>query len=225
MQLVLTTELLLEAYKQGLFPMAYSAGSPYIHWICPELRGQLSITQMHIPRRLKKTVRGAPYEIRIDTAFEEVIRACAGSNETRPETWINDAIIKAYIGLHKDGHAHSVECWNKDGALVGGLYGIEMGGAFFGESMFSRERDASKIALIHLAARLWAGGFTLLDTQFVNDHLKQFGAYELPHQTYKRALREASTLETDFMLKGKSERELIEDYFEMRSSLTPENAS
>ena len=218
MQLVLTTELLLEAYKQGLFPMAYSARSPYIHWICPELRGQLSITDMHIPQRLKKTLRRAPYEIRIDTAFEAVIAACAEKRETRPETWINDAIIKAYTGLYKDGHAHSVECWSKDGKLVGGLYGIEIGRAFFGESMFSRARDASKIALVHLAARLWAGGFTLLDTQFVNDHLKQFGVYEVPYQAYKRALKTASTQNADFMLEGKNEADLLQTYLDMRTS-------
>jgi leucyl/phenylalanyl-tRNA--protein transferase len=217
MQLVLTTELLLEAYRQGLFPMAYNANSPFIHWVCPEMRGQISITEMHIPRRLRKTVHQMPYEIRIDTAFDEVIKACAKSANNRPETWINDSIIKAYNGLHKDGHAHSVECWNReDGTLIGGLYGLAIGGAFFGESMFSRARDASKIALVHLVARLWAGGFTLLDTQFVNDHLEQFGVYEIPNEDYQKRLAPALGENADFLMTGKSEKKLITDYFEMR---------
>ena len=162
MQLVLTPVLLIEAYKQGLFPMAYSGDSPYVHWICPDMRGQLPIEGLHIPKRLKKTVlsnlkRNAPYEIRIDTAFEDVIRACAGNHDGRPETWINEPIIKVYCALRAQGHAHSVECWDVSGEqerLVGGLYGLAIGGAFFGESMFSHARDASKIALVHLVARL-----------------------------------------------------------------------
>ncbi|GJL85829.1 MAG: leucyl/phenylalanyl-tRNA--protein transferase [Micavibrio sp.] len=215
MQLVLTTELLLEAYKQGLFPMAYSAGSPYVHWICPEMRGQLSIEDIHIPRRLKKTLRSGLYEVRINTAFEEVIKACAVSAPDRPETWINDPIIEAYCKLYKDGYGHSVECW-KDGELIGGLYGLAIGGAFFGESMFSESRDASKVALIHLVARLWKGGFTLLDTQFINDHLKQFGVYEVPHKDYIEQLKSAICIEADFQLQGINEDQMIEYYLEMR---------
>ena len=215
MQLVLTTELLLGAYKQGLFPMAYNAGSPYIHWICPEMRAQLSIQDIHIPRRLKKTIRLGLYSVRINTAFEEVIKACALPAPDRPETWINESIIKAYCKLHKDGYGHSVECW-RDDKLVGGVYGLAIGGAFFGESMFSTARDASKIALIHLVARLWAGGFTVLDTQFVNDHLKQFGVYEVPHKDYMDQLQSAVCAETDFHLQDVKESRIIENYLTMR---------
>lgn len=218
MQLVLTTELLLEAYRQGLFPMAYSAGSPYIHWICPERRGQLSITDIHIPRRLKKTVLANPYEIRIDTAFADVIKACAEKATNRPETWINQPIIDAYCRLHADGYGHSIECWKND-KLVGGLYGLAVGGAFFGESMFSTMRDASKIALVHLAARLWRGGFTLLDTQFINDHLLQFSAYEVPHKEYIKQLKVAMNGLADFHLDGMDEAQIVRDYLAMREGL------
>lgn len=217
MQLVLTTELLLEAYRQGLFPMAYGAGSPYVHWMCPEKRGQLSITHLHIPRRLKSTVFKHPYEVTINKDFRGVINGCAEKRETRPETWINDQIMQAYIGLHDDGHAHSVECW-KDGVLVGGIYGLAIGKAFFGESMFSKARDASKIALVHLTARLWHGGFTIFDTQFVNDHLKQFGIYEIPHKDYMKVLRPTVKLHADFLQPSATEAELVHDYFEMRNS-------
>jgi leucyl/phenylalanyl-tRNA--protein transferase len=217
MQLVLTPELLLEAYRQGLFPMSYSGDSPYIHWVCPELRGQLSIENLHVPRRLKKTVRSGLYEVRIDTAFEDVIAGCAAATETRPETWINRQIENAFIGLYARGHAHSVECW-LGGELAGGLYGLAIGGAFFGESMFSLARDASKVALVHLAARLSAGGFTLLDTQFVNDHLRQFGVYEVPHETYKKQLSAALEQKADFTLKGRSEEALLEAYWQKKNS-------
>lgn len=211
MQLVLTTELLIEAYKQGLFPMAYSAGSPFIHWVCPELRGQLPIQNLHIPKSLRKTIKKGGYTVTTDKAFEAVIGLCAESNESRPETWINTPIMQAYINLHHDGHAHSLEVW-REGELVGGLYGLEIGAAFFGESMFSRATDASKIALIHLCARLWKGGFTMLDTQFVNDHLKQFGVYEVPHRAYMKQLREAVKREADFRLQGLEEQTLVRDY-------------
>lgn len=213
MQLVLTPELLLEAYRHGLFPMAYGAGSPYIHWICPERRGQLSIADLHIPRRLKAIIRQAPYEIRINTAFADVVRGCATPSEKRPETWINQPISEVFIQLHERGYAHSVECWQgKD--LVGGIYGLALGCAFFGESMFSQAKNASKIALVHLTARLWAGGFTLLDTQFVNNHLKQFGAFEIPHKRYMRDLSAALIHDGDFLLHGHREEDLIRDYLE-----------
>ena len=215
MQLVLTPELLLEAYRHGLFPMAYSAGSPYVHWICPELRGQLPIAGLHLSRSLKNTLRAAPFEIRIDTAFNDVIRECAAKTDKRPETWINDQIIKAYIKMHESGHAHSIECWQDD-KLVGGLYGVRLGGAFFGESMFSRVTDASKVALAHTAARLWKGGFQMFDTQFVNDHLKQFGVYEMPHPEFKIALAEATKIDADFVLKGISQHDIITDYLNNR---------
>jgi len=217
--LVLTSELLLEAYRQGLFPMAYNSGSPVIHWVCPEMRGQLSITDMHIPRSLRKAVRKAvkdpSVEIKIDTAFEEVIAACGESTPDRPETWINSSIERAFIEMHKKGHAHSIEFWH-EGILKGGLYGLELGGAFCGESMFSRYTNASKIALVHLAARLWKGGFEILDTQFTNEHLEQFGVYEVSHNDYIERLSLATSKHANYMLEGISEASLIADYFKMR---------
>lgn len=197
--------------------MSYSADSPYVHWICPEERGQLSITEMHIPKRLISTVRAAPYEITINTDFEGVIEGCAQATPTRPETWINDSIMETFIKLHGKGHAHSVEC-RKDGILVGGVYGLSIGAAFFGESMFSRSRDASKIALVHLTARLWKGGYKLLDTQFVNEHLKQFGVYELAHKDYKARLDKALDIPSNFIPRGyeNDEAALVADYLAMR---------
>lgn len=242
MQLVLTSELLLEAYRQGLFPMAYNAGSPVIHWVCPEMRGQLSITKMHIPRSLKKEVRRAlkdpAISIRIDTAFEDVIRLCGESVPERPETWINRPIRDAFIDLHYKGHAHSVEYW-ESGQLQGGLYGLSVGAVFCGESMFSRTANASKIALVHLAARLWRGGYEILDTQFTNDHLRQFGVYEVPHSDYFAQLAKVAAKRADFLLSGSGrdvsrpewegqtqqdvqnagrEAALIEAYFSMRTA-------
>jgi leucyl/phenylalanyl-tRNA--protein transferase len=226
MQLVLTPELLLEAYRQGLFPMAYHAESPHVHWLCPEMRGQLSIEELHIPQKLLKTIikntkQDGPYRIRINTAFEAVILACGEATFDRPETWINKAIRKTCLELHRRGQAHSVECWRADPEtgkeiLVGGLYGISMGAVFFGESMFSRETGTSKIALVHLAARLRKGGFTLLDAQFVNDHLKQFGAYEVPKSAYLAQLKKAITQGADFKLEGISEQDLISEYLDSR---------
>ena len=225
MKLTLSPELLVEAYAQGLFPMAHSGGSDQIHWICPEERGQLSITGLHIPKSLQKTVlknikRNASYNIKINSDFEGVIRACAEISKGRKDTWINDEIIKAYCVLHKRGFAHSVEVWDKD-ALLGGLYGVSLGGVFCGESMFSRATDTSKIALVHLCARLWKGGYSILDTQFVNDHLKQFGVYEVPHAEYLEQLHNALRVRSDFYLDGLSETELISAYFEMRAAEKP----
>ena len=202
--------------------MAYSADSSYVHWVCPDERGQLPIGTLHISKSLKKAVlknikRNGPYFIKINTAFEEVMRKCAAEKDDRPETWINEPIIQAYCKLLARGGAHSVECWDGD-KLVGGLYGVAIGGAFFGESMFSHARDTSKIALVHLCARLWKGGYQLLDTQFVNDHLKQFGVYEISHGAYMNALQSALPLETDFLLEDMSEDTLIDAYFSMRDS-------
>ena len=215
MQLVLTPELVLEAYRHGLFPMSYSGDSPYVHWVCPKLRGQLSISNLHIPRRLKKTLRHAPYDVRVDTAFKAVMEGCAQTKEKRPETWINPSIIESFCALHEQGHAHSVECW-QDGALVGGVYGLKIGGAFFGESMFQTARDASKIALVHLTARLWRGGFTIFDTQFTNDHLEQFGVYEVQHDEYMKHLQDAITQDSDFQLRGLKPKDILDQYFLMR---------
>jgi len=211
----LTPDLLLKAYSMGVFPMAPSSNSPYIDWVCPKMRGLLPIAGLHIPRRLKKTLRAAPYEMRINTAFEDVMRACADTNPKRPDSWINEPIINAFCGLHERGFAHSVECW-KDGALVGGLYGLALGSIFCGESMFSAARDASKIALVHLAARLWAGGFTILDTQFTNPHLEQFGAYEIPQEEYVQKMASALLDRADFRQEGKSEQALLDSYRRFR---------
>ncbi len=224
MQLVLTPELILEAYAQGFFPMAYSSETPHIHWIQPEKRGQLSITDIHFPKRLIKTIRSEPYSIRINYDFASVISLCAETNTSRPETWINDPIRSVFIKLHHMGYAHSIEAWqkceNNGEKLVGGLYGLAIGGAFCGESMFSRATNASKICLAHLVARLWKAGFKLLDTQFVNDHLEQFGVYEISHEDYKIQLDEALAIKADFHLNTSemSECDLVKAYFEMRKT-------
>lgn len=183
----LTPQMVLSAYRAGIFPMAPSRDSKEINWHDPDLRGVLPIEALHVPKRLRKTIRHSPYRITFDAAFPAVIQACAAARE---ETWINDEIIALYVALHRQGHAHSVEAWEGD-TLAGGLYGISIGGAFFGESMFSIRTDASKIALVHLAARLWKQGYVLLDTQFINKHLLQFGAIELPRPAYRALLQGA----------------------------------
>jgi leucyl/phenylalanyl-tRNA---protein transferase len=194
----LTPELLLTAYARGRFPMAGDRDDPEIHWIEPLRRGVIPLDGFHVPRSLKKLLRQQPFELRIDTAFAEVIDACAEPTPERPRTWLNDELLAIYKAVHHLGHAHSVECW-QDGRLVGGLYGIRLGAAFFGESMFSRVRDASKVALIELVARLNAGGFLLLDTQFVTDHLVRFGAVEIPRGEYKRRLAAALVKEAQWI--------------------------
>ena len=156
----LSADLLLRAYAAGIFPMAESADDPEIFWVDPERRGILPLDGCHIPHKLRRTVRHGPFEVRCDSAFEAVVRGCAEATPDRPETWINGEILQLYVELHRRGRAHSVETW-ADGELVGGLYGVSLGGAFFGESMFSRETDASKFALVHLVARLIQSGFTL----------------------------------------------------------------
>ncbi|MCY0094687.1 leucyl/phenylalanyl-tRNA--protein transferase [Hoeflea ulvae] len=186
----ITPDLLLRAYASGLFPMADSADDPEIYWVEPELRGVVPLDQFHIPKRLARKVRQQPFEIRLNTAFDAVVAACAESVETRPSTWINATISGLYSNLHQLGHAHSVEAWH-DGKLVGGLYGVSLRRAFFGESMFSRATDASKICLVHLVERLRARKFVLLDTQFTTDHLKRFGAIDVPRHEYAGMLAEA----------------------------------
>ena len=170
--------------------MAEARDDPELHWIEPKYRGVLPLDQFHIPRSLKKTIRRGHYEIRVDTAFSRVIALCAQSQDDRQETWINQTIIDLFTQLHHRGFAHSVECWQGD-TLVGGLYGLALGQAFFGESMFSRATDASKTALVGLVARLKQGGFTLLDTQFVTEHLNQFGVMEIPKREYLKRLQKA----------------------------------
>ncbi|MDR4305596.1 leucyl/phenylalanyl-tRNA--protein transferase [Chelatococcus sambhunathii] len=193
----ITPEVLLKAYACGIFPMAESATDPGLYWIEPELRGVLPLEEFHLSGRLARTVRSDVFEVRIDSAFEEVMDACAAPAPGRPKTWINDRIRNLYGELHRIGRCHSVETW-RDGRLVGGLYGVRLGGAFFGESMFHRERDASKVALVHLVARLKRGGFDLLDTQFVTEHLRQFGAIEVPRRDYHRMLEVALLGKPDF---------------------------
>ncbi len=186
----LPPELIISAYANGLFPMARDRHDPAIHWLDPIRRGILPIDAFHVPRSLRKLLRRAPFEIRVDTSFPEVIHACAEPTPDRPRTWLNDELIEAYIAMATRGFAHSIECW-KEGRLVGGLYGVVLGAAFFGESMFSRVRDASKVALVELVCRLRAARFELLDTQFVTDHLKRFGAIEISRQDYRIRLRRA----------------------------------
>src|SRR5581483_5653689 len=186
----ITPEILLRAYAQGIFPMAERRDDPELFWVSPERRGVIPLDSFHVPRRLARTVRSDRYAVSFDACFGEVIRACAEETPGRAQTWINIEIVRLYTALHAAGHAHSVECW-LDGALAGGLYGVNLGGAFFGESMFSRVRDASKVALVHLVAQLKRGGFVLLDAQFLTTHLAQFGTFEMPREIYLSRLREA----------------------------------
>jgi|SRR5690606_2953678 leucyl/phenylalanyl-tRNA--protein transferase len=187
---------LLGCYARGVFPMADAREDDRIFLIDPERRGVIPLDRFHISRRLARTVRSDPFEIRIDTAFSKVVEACATA-EGRAETWINRPIERMYADLFALGHAHSVECWRND-ELVGGLYGVSLRGAFFGESMFSRARDASKVALVHLVARLKMTGFVLLDAQFMTEHLAQFGAEEISRAEYQRRLVAALEVEADF---------------------------
>jgi leucyl/phenylalanyl-tRNA--protein transferase len=186
----LSPEILLQAYAAGIFPMAETADDPELFWVDPTRRGILPLDGFHVPRRLARLVRQDRFVVRCDTDFKAVMQGCAESNEKRPNTWINPEILRLYGALFARGAAHSVECW-LDGDLVGGLYGVSLGAAFFGESMFSRVTDASKIALVHLAARLQLGGFRLLDTQFLTPHLAQFGGVEISRAVYHRLLAEA----------------------------------
>lgn len=188
---------LLDCYANGVFPMAESRDDPRVFLVDPERRGLLPLDDFHVPRRLARTVRADVFEVRIDAAFPAVLEACAATRAYAEDTWINAPIQALYGELFAHGCAHSVECW-RDGALAGGLYGVSLGAAFFGESMFCTERDASKVALIHLIARLRAGGCRLLDSQFMTEHLAQFGAEEVPRAEYRRRLSAALSSEGDF---------------------------
>ncbi|WP_336813551.1 leucyl/phenylalanyl-tRNA--protein transferase [Bosea sp. MMO-172] len=181
---------MLRAYAAGIFPMAESADDPGLFWVEPELRGVIPLDRFHLSSRLARTVRSDRFEVRVDTAFDAVIAACAEAKPDRTETWINQRIREIFGELFALGHVHTVECW-REGRLVGGLYGLSLGGAFFGESMFHHETDASKVALVHLVARLRHGGYRLLDTQFQTGHLAQFGTMEIPRDAYRRLLEDA----------------------------------
>ncbi|ABD07727.1 leucyl/phenylalanyl-tRNA--protein transferase [Rhodopseudomonas palustris HaA2] len=186
----ITPEVLLRAYACGIFPMAESVDDPTLFWVEPELRGIIPLGGFRVASRLARTVRSDAFTVTVNRDFKGVIDGCAAPQPGRDDTWINRRIRELYIGLHGIGHCHSVEVW-QDGDLAGGLYGVSLGRAFFGESMFHRARDASKVALVHLVARLLAGGYELLDTQFVTDHLRSFGAIEVPRQRYRSMLDDA----------------------------------
>jgi leucyl/phenylalanyl-tRNA--protein transferase len=188
----LTPKILLSAYAQGLFPMAEGRDDPTLYWVSPEQRGIIPLETFHVSHRLARTIRSRRFTITSNTAFTDVMRACAAPRPGREQTWINDEILRLYTALHAGGHAHSVECW-RDGSLVGGLYGVSLGGAFFVESMFSHERDASKVALVHLVNRLKRDGFVLLDAQFLTRHLESFGAVEVSREHYLGLLQHALT--------------------------------
>jgi len=193
----ITPDVLLKAYACGIFPMAESADDPALYWIEPEMRGIIPLDGFHIPARLARTVRTTSFTVAVDRDFEAVIEGCAEEKRDRARTWINTRIRKIYRGLFDAGHCHTVEVYDGE-RLVGGLYGVSLGRAFFGESMFHRATDASKIALVHLVARLRAGQYRLLDTQYVTDHLRTFGAVEVARRRYHRMLEDALNGEADF---------------------------
>lgn len=201
----ITPELLLKAYCQGVFPMAEARESDEVFWVDPKMRGIIPLEGLKLSKSLKKTIRKVPFDIFINRDFTGVMAACAKSDgdetSTRNETWINDDLISAYSELNRLGYAHSVECWDDDG-LVGGLYGVCINGGFFGESMFHLKRDASKIALAYLVARLKKGGFSLLDTQFITPHLESLGGIEISRDDYQKRLAQALQLEGDFQSLG-----------------------
>ncbi|MAZ15562.1 MAG: leucyl/phenylalanyl-tRNA--protein transferase [Ahrensia sp.] len=193
----LTPQILLRAYAAGIFPMADDAHDPEIFWVQPEQRGIIPLDAFHVPKSLSKKIRQKPFDIRFNTAFRAVIAACAEATPDRERTWINRTIRELYVQLHEMGNAHSVEAWDDD-QLVGGLYGVTLGRAFFGESMFSRKTDASKICLVYLVERLRQRGFVLLDTQFTTEHLKRFGAIDVPQEDYEGLLADALVGEVEF---------------------------
>ena len=194
----ITPEVLLKAYACGIFPMAESAEDPALYWIEPDMRGIIPLDGFHVPSRLARTVRTTPFTVWVNRDFDGVIDGCAEPKHDRARTWINERIRRIYRSLYEAGHCHTVEVYDGD-ILIGGLYVVSLGRAFFGESMFHRARDASKIALVHLIARLKAGRYRLLDTQFVTDHLQTFGAVEVPKRRYHRLLEEALVGEGNFV--------------------------
>ncbi|GGI70034.1 leucyl/phenylalanyl-tRNA--protein transferase [Polymorphobacter multimanifer] len=194
----LDPDVLLTAYASGIFPMAEAADSPDVFWVEPRRRGVLPLDRFHAPRSLLKALRQNRFHFTRDRAFARVLAECAAEQPDRLQTWINPLIAEAYLALHERGHAHSIEAWTADGTLAGGLYGVRLGGAFFGESMFTRVTDGSKAALAALVVRLRAGGFTLLDTQFLTEHLARFGTTEVDRKVYRSALGAALPVSADF---------------------------
>ena len=193
----LTPDILLRAYSLGLFPMAESEDDPNLHWVEPRYRGVFPFEQFHVPRKLVRLVRSDHFEVVADRDFDAIIAECAAPDEGRETTWINRTIRDLYGALFERGDAHTIEVY-RDGALVGGLYGVSLGGAFFGESMFHRATDASKVALVHLVGRLIAGGYSLLDAQFITPHLAQFGAAEISKSIYQKRLAAALQQTADY---------------------------
>jgi len=210
----LNTELVLNAYRAGLFPMAENSNTSEIFWVDPEVRGIIPLNKFHISRSLKKLLRKKPYSIKFNYNFEQVIQACAEQSEQRNETWINQTIIAAYSELFKQKCAHTVECW-VDGALAGGLYGLTIGGAFFGESMFSKVSNTSKFCLLYLIAILKKNLFSILDSQFFNKHLVQFGAFEMNNKDYLNRLKIGLEQKRNFIF--------INDFQEVLSLTQPSN--
>lgn len=194
----LTPELIVRAYQAGIFPMAEDAGSADLFWVSPQQRGVIPLDDFHISKSLRKTLRTHPYEVKVDTSFDAVIEGCATAGVDRDTTWINKEIRRLYGALFSRGLVHTVEVWEGP-ALVGGLYGVSLGAAFFGESMFHRKTDCSKIAMANLLFRLKAGGYRLLDTQFVTDHLKTFGGIEIPREDYEVRLAESLRHQADWL--------------------------
>lgn len=184
-----TSHIILEAYRDGIFPMAERGDDDNFAFYKPHLRGLLPITDLHIPAKLRKTLKQGDYTVTVDKAFRDIIDGCAVTTPKRAQTWINRPIRNMFVQLHREGHAHSVEVWDKHGKLMGGLYGLAIGAVFCGESMVSFAPGGSKIALVHLCALLWRCGYTVLDTQFINPHLLQFGAYEIPQADYERLIK------------------------------------
>jgi len=193
----LTPNLLLEAYRCGIFPMAEERDSDDLYWVEPKLRGILPLDKFHVSKALAKLIRSGRFRVTVDTAFDKVIRLCASAKAGRRETWINEEIIELYTRLHREGHVHSIEVWDS-GTLAGGLYGVSVGGAFCGESMFHLESGASKVALAYTAARLKAGGYQVFDVQFITDHLKTFGAISIPQKQYLVLLQKALKVRPNF---------------------------
>lgn len=215
----MSPETLIKAYAIGVFPMAEAHDDDRIFFVDPDERGILPLDDVHIPRRLRKTVRQAPYQVTINQNFEGVIDGCREITSTREDSWINPQIRQLYVALHKLGFGYSIEVWsqtNDDRKLVGGLYGVALAGAFFGESMFSRATDASKIALVHLMAYLKAGGFTLLDTQFTNPHLEQFGVVKISRDAFKEKLAKALEADAKMPLSGDLDQ-MVQDFLQART--------